>query len=50
MRRKVNDLESWRTEEVLRTYERVFGPLPRESKVRIINTARASGWDRTWDD
>jgi hypothetical protein len=50
MRRKVSDLESWRTEKVLRTYERVFGPLPRESKLRIIATARASGWDRTWDE
>jgi hypothetical protein len=47
---KVNDVESWRTEDILRTYERVFGRLPRESKLRIIATARASGWDRTWDE
>ncbi len=50
MRRQVSDLESWRTEDVLRTYERVFGRLPLESKRRIIAAARASGWDRTWDE
>jgi hypothetical protein len=50
MRRTVKNVEAWRTEEVLRTYERVFGRLPRESKLRIIAAARASGWDRTWDE
>ena len=50
MRRTVKNVEGWRTEEVLRTYERVFGRLPRESKLRIIAAARASGWDRTWDE
>jgi hypothetical protein len=46
----VNNVESWRTEDVLRAYERVFGRLPRASKLRIITAARASGWDRTWDE
>ena len=50
MRSKTNDVESWRTEDILRTYERVFGRLARQSKQRIIAAARASGWDRTWDE
>jgi hypothetical protein len=50
MKARVADVESWRTEDVLLAYERLFGRLPRQSKQRIIATARASGWDRTWDD
>ena len=50
MKLRMNEMESWRTEEVLQAYERLFGRLALQSKRRIIATARASGWDRTWDE
>jgi hypothetical protein len=50
MKTRVKDLDLWRTEDVVVAYERLFGRLPRQSKQRIIATARASGWDRTWSD
>ena len=50
MKLRMTDMESWRTEEVLSAYERLFGRLALQSKRRIIAAARASGWDRTWDE
>ena len=44
------DLEGSTTEEVLRMYERVIGPLAPQSKQRIVKTARLHGWDRSWND
>jgi hypothetical protein len=50
MKYQAGDVETWRTEDVLLAYERLFGRLARQSKRRIIEAARTSGWDRTWDD
>jgi hypothetical protein len=42
---QLTGLEEWRTEQVLAVYERVFGALERRTRRRIIETARAQGWD-----
>jgi len=50
MKVRATDVESWKTEDVLIVYEKLFGRLTHQSRRRIIAAARASGWDRTWDD
>jgi hypothetical protein len=50
MKPQVMDVESWKTEDVLQAWERLFGRLAHQSKRRIIAAARASGWDRTWEE
>ena len=37
------------TEQLLALHERHFGLLDRQSKRRIVQTARTHGWDRSWD-
>lgn len=49
-RRRHVDFEASTTEEVIRMYERVIGPLAPQSKRRIVKTARSHGWDRSWAD
>ena len=43
-------LDGLTTEEILRMHERVFGPLSRQSKRRMVTRARMLGWDRAWSD
>jgi hypothetical protein len=42
-------LESISTPDLLRLLEREFGPLDPVGKRRMLATARAHGWDRTWE-
>jgi hypothetical protein len=49
-RRRRIDLDASSTEEVLRIYERVIGPLAPQSKRRMVKEARLRGWDRSWSD
>ena len=37
------------TAELLRWHERVFAPLDPVGKRRLLATARAHGWDRSWE-
>jgi hypothetical protein len=47
---KTRALDGLTTEEILRMHERVFGPLSRQSKRRMVAEARMRGWDRAWSD
>ena len=42
-------LDALTTEQILKVYERVFAPLDRKTRARIVATARGNGWDRAWD-
>ena len=42
----VKGLEDWPTENLLVVYERLFGALEQKARRRIVETARARGWDR----
>jgi len=46
---ELKGLSWWRTEHLLIVYERLFGDLEPQTKQRMLETARAHGWDRTWD-
>jgi hypothetical protein len=37
------------TTELLRLYERVFGPLDPVGRLRLLEIARTNGWDRGWE-
>jgi hypothetical protein len=43
---QVTGIERWQTEQLLAAYERVFGALDRKTRRRIVETARARGWDQ----
>jgi len=47
---KARALDGLTMEEILRMHERVFGPLSRQSKRRMVTRARTLGWDRAWSD
>jgi len=42
-------LDALSTAEILMLHERAFAALDPIGKQRIIETARAHGWDRTWE-
>jgi len=46
---KNETLDALTTEQILKVYERVFAPLDRKTRARIVATARGNGWDRAWD-
>jgi len=48
--RRVASLKDLETIQILALHEGVFAPLDPLAKERITQAARASGWDRTWDD
>jgi hypothetical protein len=48
MRKSRPTVESLSTPQLLGLHERHFGPLDGKSKLRILDTARRHGWDRTW--
>lgn len=50
MKVQLRGLEWWSTEHLLIVYERLFAPLEARSKQRILEAARARGWDRTWEE
>ncbi len=43
------DPERLTTNELLDQHERVFGPLAPQAKQRMERTARAAGFDRSWE-
>jgi hypothetical protein len=49
-RERGSTIETVGTSELLALHERYFGPLDSRSKVRITETARARGWDRSFAD
>ncbi len=42
-------LDTLTTDQILKMYERLFQPLDRVARARIVATARMHGWDKTWD-
>jgi len=42
-------VETLTTLRLLMLHERTFGPLEPAAKRRMIETARAHSWDRSWD-
>ena len=43
-------LDALTTDQILRMYERVFMPLDRVARQRIVATARLNGWDKAWSE
>jgi len=38
------------TSTILSLHDRLFGPLDRRTRARVLRAARERGWDRSWDD
>ena len=47
---RTQTLEALTTRQVLAVYERVFAPLDRTARERIVATARSNGWDKAWSE
>ena len=43
------DPERLTTNELLDQHERVFGPLTPQARQRMVRTALAAGFDRSWE-
>ena len=43
-------LDALTTDQILKMYERVFTPLDRVTRQRIVATARLNGWDKAWSE
>jgi hypothetical protein len=49
VRKPRQSVEALSTHQLLGLHERHFGPLDGKSKLRMLNTARRHGWDRSWE-
>jgi len=47
-RLSIVDPEQLTTTDLLDEHERVFGPLTPQAKARMVRTASAAGFDRSW--